>query len=68
LYTRGKHSVLDEAGDLVSERWEESDRPAYCIECNWAGPMKSTACLEGDCFPFRCPMCSGIVANRKGEE
>jgi uncharacterized C2H2 Zn-finger protein len=30
--------------------------------------MKDVAYLEGDCFPFRCPSCGGIVANRKGEE
>jgi hypothetical protein len=30
--------------------------------------VKSTAYLEGDCFPFICPMFSGIVANRRGEE
>jgi predicted RNA-binding Zn-ribbon protein involved in translation (DUF1610 family) len=53
---------------MIGEKWKESDRPAYCSSCNWSGAMKDVMFLEGDCFPFRCPSCGGIIANRKGEE
>jgi len=67
-YTRGKYCILDEAGNLVSEVWQESDRPAYCTSCKWTGPMRLTRYLNDECFQFRCPECGAIVANRKGEE
>ncbi|MDW5562792.1 MAG: hypothetical protein SA339_06145 [Methanomassiliicoccus sp.] len=63
-----KHWVLDEAGFLVNERWQESDRPTCCTQCNGAGPMRSTANRTDDCFPHRYLKCGAAVANRKGEE
>lgn len=68
MYTRGHNCVVDEAGRPVNEDREKSDRPAYCTACSWTGPMRSTKFLEDDCFPFRCPECGAVVANRKGEE
>ena len=32
MYTRGHHSVVDEAGRVMNEDREKSDRPAYCNE------------------------------------
>lgn len=68
IYTRGQHCVVDEAGRPMNEDPTRSERPAYCTACSWSGPMRSAKLLENDCFPFRCPECGAVVANRKGEE
>jgi hypothetical protein len=67
-YYKGKQWVLDIAGMPVNEKWQESDRPAYCGICNWSGKMKETVRLEDEVIPFRCPVCRSWVANKVGEE
>jgi uncharacterized paraquat-inducible protein A len=67
-YAKGKQWVLNDEGFPVNEIWDKSDRPTYCTQCNWTGPMRLTAFLEGDCFPHLCPKCDAVVANRKGDE
>lgn len=61
-YTKGKRDVLDEAGNVVSEAWQVSLRPARCPACGWSGPLRDIRYLGCGCFPFRCPKCGGIVA------